>query len=81
MQEVVIVHLLKKGFGLQVAQGQVGGVLIKWQVESHWEEGSPLEVPSSHSSPGSTCPSPHLGGASLQILQSVVQLLPLPPFL
>jgi hypothetical protein len=37
MHEVVIVHLLKKGFGLQVAQGQVGGVLIRWQVESHWE--------------------------------------------
>lgn len=45
MQDVVIVHLLKKGFGLQVSQGQVGGFGTLWQYASQSEDGSPLEEP------------------------------------
>lgn len=45
MQDVVIVHLLKKGFGLQVSQGQVGGFFTLWQVASQSDDGRPFEEP------------------------------------
>jgi hypothetical protein len=46
MQQVLIVHLLKNGFGLQVC-GQVEEHL-EWQVASQSELGVPLREPSSH---------------------------------
>jgi hypothetical protein len=46
MQQVLIVHLLKNGFGLQVC-GHVEEHL-EWQVASQSELGVPLREPSSH---------------------------------
>lgn len=54
-------------------EGGPGGVHL-WQLASQYDEIEPLSAPSSHSSPGSMCPSPHRGGVGVHQVQSVVQL-------
>jgi hypothetical protein len=52
MQEVVIVHLLKKGLGSHVWHCESGGISILVQVEEH-SPFVPFSSPSSQSSPSS----------------------------
>src|SRR3569833_1481860 len=82
MQEVVMVHLLLKGFGLHTSQLPPGCV-ITLQFLSHVDAGVPLALPSSHSSPSSMKPSPqkclvlHEASSGWHFfLQSHPQLLP-----
>jgi len=63
----------RTGLGLQVC-GQVEEH-FRWQVESQSELLLPLAEPSSHSSPGSMYPSPHLGGELSHGVQSFVHYL------
>jgi hypothetical protein len=80
MHEVVMVHLLKNGFGLHVSQGQVL-VGFLWHQLSQFDAGVPLFAPSSHSSPGSIWPSPQRGGFLSQKVHVLVQLLDGVPFI
>lgn len=70
-----MVHLLKNGFGLQVAHDVGGGTFLR-QSAPQFDEGDAFKNPSSHCSLPSTIPSPHLGGGLWShSLHSVVQLL------
>jgi hypothetical protein len=61
-------------------QSRVGSVLTQLNLQSLSQPSPLIELPSSHSSPGSTTPSPHAGAEQLPLTQYFMgaHIAPLP---